>query len=130
MKLEKKNFSQLKKQADKVFSLHIRTKYANWKGEVRCYTCDKVFTIKTIQCGHYVSRVYSNTRWLPENCRPQCYGCNVMKRGNMDEFAIRLEKETPGILEKLNIWKHQTSTVVKRLDLIYIINSYPLDNSL
>ena len=121
MKLEKKSFAQLKAQADKLFSEHIRRKYADWKNEVKCYTCDKVFNFKYIQCGHYISRIYLNLRWLDENCRPQCYSCNVMKRGNMDEFALRLERETPGILEKLNRWKHLPSTPLKRLELIQLI---------
>ena len=124
MRLEKKSFSQLKKQADKVFSLFIRKKYSNWKDEVRCYTCDKVFNVKEIQCGHYISRVYTNLRWAEENCRPQCYRCNVLLKGNLDEFSIRLEREKRGTLERLHNWKHLPSTPVKRLDLIDIIKKY------
>ena len=122
--MKEKSISQLKKLADKLCSLYIRTKYADWKGEVRCYTCDKVFTIKTIQCGHYVSRVYTNLRWAEINLRPQCYSCNVMRRGNMDEFAVRLERETPGILKELNDWKHRPSSTNTRQDLLFIIDKY------
>ena len=123
MKLEKKSFQQLKKQADKVFSLFIRNKYAK-DGKVKCFTCDKIFLVKEIQNGHYISRTYLNLRWSELNCKPQCVSCNIFKRGNLDEFALRLEKEERGTLEKLNFWKHHQSTPLKRLDLIEIIKKY------
>lgn len=116
-----KSISELKKIADELTSLVVRQKYANWKNEVKCYTCDKWLPIKSIQCGHYISRVYSNTRWYEPNLRPQCYSCNIMKKGNMDEFAIRLEREKPGILEELNEWKHRNSSPNTRQDLLVLI---------
>jgi len=121
---KEKSISNLKKEADRVFSLFIRKKYANWKDEVICFTCGKVFKITEIQNGHYVSRVYNNLRWSEKNCRPQCYSCNVMKNGNMDEFAIRLEKETSGILQELNMWKHRPSSSNTRNDLLMVIEKY------
>ncbi len=120
-KKKEKSISQLKKIADKLTSELVRRSYANWKEEVRCYTCDKIFTVKTIQCGHFVSRVYTNTRWLLSNLRPQCYSCNVMKNGNLEEFAARLERESPGIVIELNNWKHRPSSSNTRNDLLSLI---------
>ncbi len=122
--MKTKSISQLKKQADKNFSLYIRKKYADWKDQVRCYTCDKTFPLKEIQNGHFVSRTYTNLRWSEKNCRPQCVSCNVFKRGAMDEFATRLERETPGILAELNLWKHRPSSTNTRQDLLMIIEKY------
>lgn len=119
-----KSISQLKSLADKLCSEYIRRKYANWKGEVKCFTCDKMLQWKQIQNGHYISRVYSNTRYYEPNLRPQCYSCNIMKHGAMDEFAIRLERETPGILKELNNWKHRPTSGNTREDLQLIIEEY------
>lgn len=116
-----KTVSQLKEILDGEVSLYVRTKAANWKGEVRCFTCDKVFTVKTIQCGHYVSRIYTNTRWFLENLRPQCYSCNIKKNGNTQEFGARLDREKAGTTQMLNDWKHRPSTESERLNLIEMI---------
>ncbi len=114
---------KLKKLADKEFSLWLRNNYAK-EGKVKCYTCDKEFDIKSIQCGHYISRIYTNLRWAEINCRPQCYSCNIMLRGNFTEFGIRLEREKQGALEELHKWKVMPSTQLKRQDLIDIIFKY------
>lgn len=101
-KLRKKSISQLKRRLDKVFSEYIRKKYANEKGEVRCYTCSKVKQWKEIQCGHFISRVYLATRFEEDNCRPQEVGCNVFGNGQTVEFARKLEQELgEGTVQKL-----------------------------
>lgn len=116
-----KTISQLKEILDDEVSLYVRTKEANWKGEVKCYTCDKILTIKTIQAGHYVSRVYTNTRWYLGNLRSQCYSCNIMKNGNTQEFGARLDSEKAGTTQMLNEWKHRPSVESDRLNLIEMI---------
>jgi len=124
MDLKKKSISQLKKQADDLVSQFVRRSTADWKGYNSCFTCGITKHYKELQCGHYVSRTYNNLRWSLLNLRPQCYSCNVMKRGNMDEFAVRLEKETPGILKQLNMYKHMPSGSIKRLELIKLIEEF------
>lgn len=91
-KVKKKTTSQLKKELDKVFSIYIRQKYEK-NGQVQCYTCHFVGTVKSTQCGHFVSRSQLATRFNEDNCRPQCVGCNVFGAGRTTEFANRLEKE-------------------------------------
>lgn len=119
-----KSISSLKKEADKYCSLYVRQSNADWQGMVECYTCYKKFLVLGIQCGHYISRVYTITRWLLINLKPQCYSCNVMKHGAMDEFAIRLEAETPGILKRLNDLKHTKVSTLKTQDLQMVINDF------
>lgn len=46
-----------------------------------------------MQNGHYVSRSVRTTRWERSNCRPQCYGCNVMHGGQPITFRENLVKE-------------------------------------
>lgn len=93
------------KKLDQVFSLYIRNLHAK-DGRVACYTCGKVGEIKEMQNGHYISRSFMSGRWEPQNCRPQCVGCNVFKNGNYTEFAARLVREGgPDELERLNSLK-------------------------
>ena len=76
-KRKEKTQAQLKKELDRVFSIYIRTIQSDENGENTCYTCGKAGTIKTMQCGHFVSRQYLATRWNVDNCRIQCAGCNL-----------------------------------------------------
>lgn len=102
----KKSDAKLKKKLDAVFSLYIRHKYAQ-DGMVRCYTCSVSKPIKEIQNGHFVPRNILATRFLEDNCRPQCVGCNMFQRGRPDEFAAKLEREEKGTVERLNSYRYQ-----------------------
>ena len=86
--------SRLVKKLDIIFSQYVRNKYANKQGIVKCFTCDREYPVKKIQNGHFMSRKNYATRWDENNCRPQCYGCNVMKQGMQYEYGKRLGKET------------------------------------
>ena len=72
-------------------SEYVRTKYADWSGYVRCYTCDVVKKIEEMDCGHF--RHIDALDFTLENLRPQCTACNRYKSGNLGIFAIRLIKE-------------------------------------
>lgn len=85
--------STLVNKLDAIFSTWTRTRFASENGMVKCYTCDKTAPIKSMQNGHYVSRSVRKLRWEPDNCRPQCYGCNVMHGGNPITFRENLVKE-------------------------------------
>ena len=122
--MKEKSISQLKKEADRLCSLLVRQGGADWKGNARCFTCLVEKPWKELQAGHYVSRIYTNLRWHLPNIKIQCYSCNVMRRGNMDEFAIRLEKETPGILKVLNDWKHRSASKNTRQDLLVVVDEF------
>jgi len=94
--------SKIVKKLDIVFSKYIRSKYANKRGIVKCFTCDREYPIKNIQNGHFMSRKNYATRWEEDNCRPQCYGCNVMKQGMQYEYGKRLGKKTAEKMYKLS----------------------------
>lgn len=85
--------AKLKKKLDALYSQYIRQKYANALGEVKCYTCTHVGTVKTMQCGHFIPRQYLRTRWDERNTRVQCYACNVLYGGQSSAFALRLQSE-------------------------------------
>lgn len=102
-KVASKSTAKLKKELDMWFSMFIRIRD---KGV--CITCgDKKFW-KYQQNGHYVSRQYLSLRWDEKNCNVQCAGCNVFKHGNMDEYALALQRKYgKDILQRLNKEKHK-----------------------
>lgn len=92
-----KTISQLKKIADKYFSLATRYRFAelvNGEYVAQCFTCTvkEWKPIKTLQCGHFMSRAHNNTRYSEENTAPQCYGCNVMQQGRQYAFGLEIDK--------------------------------------
>lgn len=122
--MKQKSISQLKKLADKLCSEYTRRKGASFDGFNYCYTCGVRKHWKELQAGHYISRVYTNTRYYEPNLKPQCYSCNIMKHGAMDEFALRLDGENPGILIKLHQWKHRPTSTNTRGDLLAVIEDF------
>lgn len=96
-KPKKPTVAKLKKLADKYFSEYIRK-----RDNYVCFTCGKKGDKTNIQNGHYVSRSFNALRFSERNCHAQCVGCNIFKRGAMDEYAISLvKKHGPEILQEL-----------------------------
>jgi hypothetical protein len=105
--MKKKTIGQLKKLADTYYSRKLRSSSADHNGIVKCYTCDTYKYWKEMQCGHYITRSVSATRYDPHNTKPQCVGCNMFNEGRKDIFAINLVKEYGiEILEELNAKKN------------------------
>lgn len=128
LKRKTKSLAKLKKELDRVFSIHIRQKYADKNGMVKCYTCSTVKHWRKMQNGHWIPRNNLATRFSESNCRPQCVGCNMFQRGRPDVFAVNLIRE--GIdLEKLQQSKYAIFKVSpawyesKILDYDSILNS-------
>ena len=80
--------SKLKKVLDALVSRYVRL-----SGNGRCYTCGLVRPLLELQCGHFISRAHSATRYDLDNLRPQCVNCNVWRRGNTAFFAANLIAE-------------------------------------
>lgn len=100
---KQRSISSLKGLADNVFSKYIRT-----RDNFTCFTCDKFGDMKSMQCGHYISRSINILRYDEKNCNAQCVGCNVFKSGNIPEYAIRLiRKYGNTILEELHARKQE-----------------------
>lgn len=95
------------KNLDAIFSKYIRLKYADESGEVKCVTCGRSNHWKKMQNGHFMSRGKYATRWDEDNCRPQCYGCNVMQQGQQYRFSLYLNQEREGLAEEVRIRSEQ-----------------------
>ena len=112
MKLPKKKpkkLSAYKKKLDKLYSEYIRRRHADKEGYANCYTCGARHHWKKLQNGHYVRRSAGlSVYFLEENCRVQCFSCNIWRDGATDEFALHLQRECgDDILNWLNIQKHK-----------------------
>lgn len=123
---EDESIKNLVQDLDAVFSLYIRLKYADNEGMVKCYTCPKQLHYTQIQNGHFESRYNYSTRWLNDNCRPQCPQCNSKHENHPEIFGAELEKERKGLVEYL---KEQAKQIYKptREELKQIIKGYRFD---
>ena len=81
------SFSKLKKELDRVFSLYIRRRAADFKGYITCVCCGKKILWQEAQNMHYNSRSKLNTRWDVRNCHPGGYECNVARNGNYPAYT-------------------------------------------
>lgn len=121
-KAKKPSLSKLTKELDRVFSIYIRSKAADSGGYAECYTCGVRKPWKELQNGHFVSRSHRSVRWSQDNCRVQCYACNVMRYGNLAEFTVRLQKECgPEFVDQLlkmkyHIVKHSPAELKELID--------------
>jgi len=88
-----KKSTNLKEKLDKVFSLYIRLRDSDENGFCTCYTCGKVAHYKEMQNGHFWSRTHLSTRFNEDNCKVQCVGCNIFKKGNYIVYTKKLLKE-------------------------------------
>ena len=112
-------------KADAVFSKYI--KLLNTKdGTIQCFTCGRYLPSSFIDCGHYITRGYKNTRWVEENAEPQCRSCNRFHEGVKDIFAINLMKKYgEDILRELNDKKGEVKKWTRE-DIEQIIEIYSL----
>lgn len=103
-----KSVSQLKKEADKWFSLYVRHRDSK-NGLAECITCGVLKPIKQMQAGHFVSRRVNLLRYEEENVNAQCPGCNVFKYGEQYIYSKNLDmKYGSGKAEELMSKRNQT----------------------
>ena len=79
--------SKLRKELDRVFSIHIRKSSADKMGVITCVCCGSRMAWQLAQNMHYNGRAKMNTRWDEENCYAGCMRCNVFLNGNYPAFT-------------------------------------------
>lgn len=99
--LECESVNNLIDDLDAVFSKYIRKSNADKDGLVQCFTCPVKLPISEIQNGHFIHRTDLATRFLEDNCRPQCPNCNRIHNEDSSIFANKLEQEKKGITQWL-----------------------------
>ena len=99
---------------DKVYSRYIREKYSQDDTAV-CITCNKVFEISNMDCGHYISRRFMSIRYDERNTHPQCVQCNRFEQGNIDVYTQKIielyGRETLDELIELKNGTSKTTTI-------------------
>jgi len=73
-----------------------------------------------MQAGHYIPRTHNSTFIDERNVNCQCYGCNVGKKGAIDEYAIKLRQMYgEDVLEELHQlkWTTRKFTIQELKDL-------------
>lgn len=123
----KSSVSHLKKVADKWFSLATRYRFAELRGGewmAQCITCTikDWKPLKSLQCGHFMSRAHNATRYSEENTAPQCYGCNVMQQGRQYAFGLEIDLLYGDGTAKRLYKEAKTPLQFKREDLEAIID--------
>jgi len=71
---------------DRIFSEFIRRRDADENGYIRCISCGKIVKWKESDCGHYINRKHSSTRYDEKNCNAQCRACNRFDEGNIQGY--------------------------------------------
>lgn len=59
----------------------------------QCCTCRTMFPFDEIQSGHYLQGLDSSVRFNEVNAHGQCYVCNVLKSGNLEEYDIFMKTQ-------------------------------------
>ena len=74
-------------------SKYVRLKDADPDGFSTCYTCERKYFWKELDCGHY-NHGHNKPSYLEENnVRPQCFSCNQPKSGVLDVYSLKLIDE-------------------------------------
>lgn len=112
------------KTLDDVFSIFIRTRFADENGIVRCFTCPNIDHWKNMDCGHYWSRKHYSTRWDEINCQVQCKSCNIMNQGAGPQFAVNIKNKYGQQALDLLEMKKNNKFKLERFTLETLINKY------
>lgn len=110
------------KEADRVFSLHIRNRGETY-GYNHCYTCGAYLPVEVLQAGHFISRRYIGTRWHPLNVWPQCGRCNVEKSGNLEVYERKLSNQFSALAVEA-LWDIARAGQVSDDDIASVIREY------
>lgn len=96
-----------KQTVDRIFSEYIRRRDSDQNGYIRCISCGKIVHWKESDCGHYINRKHSSTRYDENNCNAQCRSCNRFDEGNIQGYRKGLiQKYGEYETELLEIKKH------------------------
>jgi len=83
-----------KDKAWNAFSRYIRKSYSDDLGYVQCVTCgiQKQWTGECMQAGHFIDSRNNTVLFDERIVYPQCYSCNIPKKGNKVSYTIFMNK--------------------------------------
>lgn len=104
--MKKLTLSKAKKKAVYAFQKWVRNreKIGNLN---TCVTCGRMYPVEgkgCIQAGHFIAGRGNAILFDERGCWPQCYICNVVKKGNMIKYyKWMLERYGQAVINKLEI---------------------------
>jgi len=111
--MRKRTIPQLKKAAWTEFSKYIRLRdclaTTGTAERGKCFTCDRVYPFGKLQASHFVDGRGATILFDEEAVHAACYGCNVMKSGNKDEYTPRMIKKY-GLKKVEEMWIRKKQT--------------------
>jgi len=123
-KKKQRSRKNLIKALDAWYSRYIRWSNADADGLVQCATCDTKKPVKSMQCGHFMSRRHYSTRWVEKNTAPQCYGCNIGDQGRQYQMSKYLDnKYGAGTSERLQARSQEARKYTDK-EIEYLIKYY------
>ena len=93
-KPKKQTISKAKKKTWKAFAAYIwlrdciRTTGTTDHG--KCITCDKTFTRKELQAGHFIPGRHNANLFNEKGTHAQCYNCNINLKGSTLEYRRKI----------------------------------------
>lgn len=118
------SFPKIMAQADIVFSKWVRKRALNKSYLVQCYTCDAQMRLAEADCGHFIDRRHTLTRYSEINCNAQCKNCNQDLDGNKEIYRENLIRDYgTTVVEALEALAY-SQMKLSRLDLLEIIEKY------
>jgi Bacteriophage Lambda NinG protein len=122
----------LKAKLDEIYSRWLRRSNANEQGNITCY-CGAVVPWEESDCSHYIPRGCLALRYDVRNTTPSCRRCNRFMGGNLQAYALYLERRYgTEILQTLEKEKHK---ITKNFPYQILIDFYseelrktPVDN--
>ena len=107
-------------------SKFVRLSAADWKGYVACVTCGIVKHWKEMQAGHFNPGRTNSIIFDVRGIHPQCYQCNVGKKGNPREYDAYMRK-TYGdeIVKELDQNRHKVE-IFDMPQLLALVGEYRL----
>lgn len=88
-----KSLSSLKKKANDLLSEYVRRKGADPDGFNECVCCGVKKHWKKLQAAHLVPGRRLGILFDIRGIYPNCYGCNIMKKGNYREYDAYLDNK-------------------------------------
>lgn len=113
--MKAKTITQLRKQADVLFSKMVRMRDCDGYGWGECITCGVKKAWKEAHCGHFQSRRFPATRWDEMNCNLQCAGCNLFGAGEQYKHGMAIDaKYGDGTAKALEVKAHTYFKVTRQ----------------
>lgn len=104
--------STITRKLDSLVSQYVRAR------DGRCVVCGST---DNLQCGHFISRVFINTRWDLRNCNAQCAACNRYHELDVVPYMRAMEQiHGRQIIDELSELAHRTK-VLKRIERLALI---------